>query len=70
MFQFNNADIQTIMRQIARWYDIDVEFKGTIPNYTYHGKISRNSNASQVLKILELSGIDFIIEGRKIIVKS
>jgi len=38
MFQFNEADIQTIMRQIARWYDIDVEFKGKIPDYTYHGK--------------------------------
>jgi transmembrane sensor len=69
MFQFNEADIQTIMRQIARWYDIDVEFKGTMPAYTYHGKISRNSNASQVLKILEISGINFTIEGRKIIVK-
>ncbi|MBV8390634.1 MAG: FecR domain-containing protein [Mucilaginibacter sp.] len=70
MFQFNNASIQTIMRQIARWYDIEVEYKGPTPDYTYHGKISRNSNASQVLKILELSGINFTIEGRKIIVKS
>jgi len=69
MFQFNNADIRTIMRQVARWYDIDVEFKGEVPNYTYHGKISRNSNASRVLKILELSGVNFTIEGRKIIVK-
>jgi len=70
LFQFNEADIQTIMRQIARWYDIDVEFKGTMPVNTYHGKISRNSNVSQVLKILELSGINFTIEGRKITVKS
>jgi len=70
MFQFDEADIQTIMRQVARWYDIDVEFKGAMPNYTYHGKISRNSNASQVLKILGLGGINFTIEGRKIIVGS
>jgi len=70
LFQFDEADIQTIMRQVARWYDINVEFKGQIPNYTYHGKISRNSNASQVLKILELSGINFTIEeGRKITVR-
>ena len=67
MFQFNDAGIQTIIRQIARWYDIDVEFKGRIPDATYHGKISRNSNVSQVLKILELSGVNFKIEGRKII---
>ena len=70
MFQFDEADIQTIMRQVARWYDIDVELKGPMPNYTYHGKIPRNSNASQVLKILGLSGINFTIEGRKIIIGS
>lgn len=70
MFQFDEADIQTIMRQVARWYDIDVELKGKMPNYTYHGKIPRNSNASQVLKILGLGGINFTIEGRKIIIGS
>ena len=69
MFQFNNANIKTIMRQIGRWYDVDVEYRGLIPSSTYHGRISRNSNASAVLKILELSGINFSIEGRKIIVK-
>jgi len=70
VFQFNEADIQTVMRQIARWYDIDVEFKGKLPADLYRGKISRNVNVSQVLKILELSGINFTIEGRKIIVRS
>jgi ferric-dicitrate binding protein FerR (iron transport regulator) len=69
MFQFNNADIKTIMRQISRWYNVDVEYHGQVPSSTYHGRISRNSNASAVLKILELSGIDFTIEGRTIIVK-
>jgi ferric-dicitrate binding protein FerR (iron transport regulator) len=70
MFQFNNADIKTIMRQISRWYNVDVEYRGPVPASTYHGRISRNSNASSVLKILELSGINFTIEeGRKIIVR-
>jgi ferric-dicitrate binding protein FerR (iron transport regulator) len=69
MFQFDHADIKTIMRQISRWYNVDVEYQGQIPSSTYHGRISRNSNASAILKILQLSGIDFTIEGRKIIVK-
>ncbi|MBS1525793.1 MAG: FecR domain-containing protein [Bacteroidetes bacterium] len=69
MFQFNNADIKTIMRQIGRWYNVDIEYAGPVPASTYHGRISRNSNASDVLKILELSGINFTMEGRKIIVK-
>jgi len=68
-FQFNDDDIQTIMRQVARWYDVDVAFNGHTPAYTYHGKISRQANASTVFKILELGGINFTIEGRKIIVK-
>jgi len=69
MFQFNNADIKTIMRQIGRWYNVSVEYSGPVPASTYHGRISRNSNASAVLRILELSGIDFTVERGKIIVK-
>jgi len=69
MFQFNNADMKTIMRQIGRWYNVDVEYQGEVSNATYHGRISRNSKASDVLKILELSGMNFKIERSKIIVK-
>jgi hypothetical protein len=69
MFQFDNADIKTIMRQISRWYNVDIEYSGQVPASTYHGRISRNLNASAVLKILELSGIHFAIERGKIIVK-
>ena len=69
MFQFDDADVKTIMRQLSRWYNVDVEYQGQVPASTYHGRISRNSNASTVLKILELSGINFTIERGKIIVK-
>ena len=69
MFQFDNADIKTIMRQISRWYNVEVEYEGNLPASTYHGRISRNSNVSTVLKILELSGINFSLERGKIIVK-
>lgn len=69
MFQFNNADMKTIMRQIGRWYNVDVEYQGEVSNATYHGRISRKSKASDVLKILELSGMNFKIERGKITVK-
>jgi len=69
MFQFDDADVKTIMRQLSRWYNVDVEYQGQVPASTYHGRISRNSNASTVLRILELSGINFTIERGKIIVK-
>ncbi|GAO42700.1 FecR family protein [Flavihumibacter petaseus] len=68
-FDFSNADIQTIMRQIARWYDLEVVFKGTVPQRQFAGKITRNTNLSNVLKILEQSNIHFEVENRTIVVK-
>jgi len=63
LFYFDNVDIQAIMRQLARWYKVQVVFKGKIPARRFAGQVSRNSNLSQVLKILELSKIHFTVEG-------
>ena len=67
-FNFRNADIETIMRQVARWYDVEIVYNKEIPKGNYRGEISRDVNASEMLKVLEISGIRFNIEGRKIIV--
>ncbi|MBC7886475.1 MAG: FecR domain-containing protein [Ferruginibacter sp.] len=68
-FQFGEkADIASIMRQIARWYNVEVEFKGTVTEHI-GGSISRNVNASKVLKMLGTTGVaKFVIEGNKVIV--
>ena len=68
LFHFNNTSLQNLMRQIARWYDVDIEYRGAIPPREFGGEISRNSEVSEVLKILELSKVHFEIEGKKIIV--
>lgn len=65
---FNNEDIRTIMRQISRWYDVDVEYRGEMPARLFTGGISRESNLSEVLKVLELSKIHFTVADSKIIV--
>jgi transmembrane sensor len=67
-FSFNKADLKTVMRQIARWYDVEITYEGAIPERQFVGKISRNSNASDVLKILQETKVHFRIEGKKIIV--
>ena len=68
-FQFNGVSIETVMRQIARWYDVEVEYQGKT-NEHFRGTISRSSNASEVFKMLELTGaVHFSLEGKKIIVK-
>jgi ferric-dicitrate binding protein FerR (iron transport regulator) len=68
-FQFGEtADIQTVMRHIANWYDVDVEYKGAITNHI-GGTMSRNVNLSQVLKMLETTGVvRFSVKGRNIAV--
>ena len=63
-----NTDIGTIMRQVARWYNVNIEYKGNI-NQRFWGSISKNVNVSQVLKILEATGgVKFKVENNKIIV--
>jgi transmembrane sensor len=67
-FQFENSDIYTVMRQIARWYDVDVIYRGTVSKH-FIGTISRNVNLSQVLTMLQQTGeVKFLIEGKKVVV--
>jgi transmembrane sensor len=67
-FTFNNADIKTIMRTLARWYDIETGYQGNIPDYKFTGSIPRKENISAVIKVLEYEGIHFKQEQNKIIV--
>jgi hypothetical protein len=69
LFQFDGADIVTIMNQISRWYDVDVVYSGKVPVRHFEGKISRDADLSQVLKILELSNVKFKEVGKTIIVE-
>jgi transmembrane sensor len=70
LFDFNKTEIGEIMRQLERWYDMQVEYPQGKPGITLTGNISRNINASKVLQMLEMSGVHFRIEGKKIIVLS
>ena len=67
-FVFNNSDIKIIMRQVARWYDVEVEFEGKIPSEGFTGKVSRNVPLSKFIKVLELNDVNVKTEGRKIII--
>jgi ferric-dicitrate binding protein FerR (iron transport regulator) len=67
-FRFDESSLPQVMRQIARWYDVDISYEGKIPERRFGGKISRDNNASEVIKVLELSKVKFRIEDKKIIV--
>ena len=69
LFEFDGAGIKTIMSEISQWYDVDIVYPGKVPVRNFEGKISREAQISDVLKILELSGVKFNVEGKKIIVQ-
>jgi len=67
MFRFKNHDIKTVMKQIARWYDVDVEFEGNQSTMGYNCLLPRNIPVSKILDVLvETGGVHFEIEGKKI----
>ena len=68
LFIFKGMDVKSIMREISRWYDIDVVYRAKLNPETFSGIVSQKSNLSQVLKIMEEGGVRFAIEGRTIVV--
>ena len=70
VFHFEKADIQTVMRQLSRWYDVEVVYKRDIEkDDPLFFEVKRNTNLSDVLKVLnEANGAKFSIEDKKIIV--
>ncbi len=67
-FEFNETKLPVIMRQISRWYDVDVKYEGQIPDEAFGGGISRNLPLSDVLKLLEANGLHFRLENKTLFV--
>jgi transmembrane sensor len=68
-FRFHQEEIHSIMRKLARWYNIDVTFEGPTPTEKYSGTISRYKNINQVLSMLEYSkSVHFKVSGRRVTV--
>jgi len=67
-FKFNDEPLESIMRKVSRWYDVDVTYQGISPQKTFGGSISRYDNLSQLLHTLELTkDVHFKVEGRRIV---
>lgn len=67
-FYFDGDNIQSVMRQLSKWYNIEVAYKGTPPTEPFYGMISRKRDLQSVLQILEAAHIQYSIEGRKLTV--
>lgn len=68
LFSFTGADLTTVMRQLARWYAIDVKYEGSLPARKFSGEITHDLTLSQLMNGLKSQGIQFRIEGRTMIV--
>lgn len=69
LFYFSDLPVKDIMRQLVRWYDIEVIYDEDVPSIGFWGQISRNKKLSEVLEsIEETNGVHFRIEGRKVFV--
>lgn len=68
-FELNGNTIEPIMKQVTRWYGVEVVYQGAIPTDNFVGSVSRMENVSELLKILEQTqAVKFSIEGKKITV--
>lgn len=67
-FQFDDASLSDIMRQVERWYNVDVVYEGTPPAGHFTGKLSRNTNLSAMLRIFTLSDIRYRLDEKQLII--
>lgn len=65
-FNFENADLPAVMRQLERWYDIKVHYKGAIPAIKFKGELDRSMNLSEILTILTEMEINYKLQGREL----
>ena len=68
LFNFDHANLPTVLRQLARWYDIDIKFQGAVPERFFHGKITKDLHLSQVIQLLQEVEVKFHLEGKTLIV--
>ncbi len=71
-FRFHDEDIASVMKQLGRWYNVEVVYQGTVSKERFNLRITRSRNISSVLNALEKTqkSVHFKIEGRRVTVLS
>ncbi|MCD0489209.1 FecR domain-containing protein [Pedobacter sp. MC2016-14] len=68
LFSFRNASVEDLMKQLRRWYGVDVVFEGKIPQMRINGEVNRNMTANKVFEVLDYLDIAFRTEGNRIVI--
>lgn len=67
-FQFDFTSTKEMLRQLSRWYDVDIHYEGNVPDRQFGGRINRKLKLSEVIKMLQNTNVRFRIEGKNLIV--
>jgi transmembrane sensor len=65
---FGHTDLKSVLRQTSRWYNIDVEYIGKVPDISISGDVSMDADLSTMLKMLQFYNVHFVQQGRKLII--
>ena len=68
IFDFSEADLPMVMRELSRWYDIEVQYEGPLPTDLYEGRIPMSASLGDVLKLLEKNDVRFRLKGKTLTV--
>lgn len=68
-FRFEKAGLAEIMKELTKWYDVEVRYDGKLPDRKFSGEIPRSATLSEVLEILEISKVHLDIAGKEVLVK-
>lgn len=68
MIEFSDNDLPYIMRQLSRWYDVDVHFEGAAPQGSYNGSIPRKATLTEVMQILKLAGVKYWLDNKRVVI--
>jgi hypothetical protein len=63
-FEFDQMDLDAIMRQVSRWYDVDIEYEGNLPNEKYGGRIRKSLPLSAVIDMMKMNGVECSLNGK------
>ncbi|TDQ76341.1 FecR family protein [Sphingobacterium yanglingense] len=68
-FYFENTPLTDMLKQLSRWYDVEVVYERKVPNERFSGAMSRNVTLQTVLRLLKISEINYRLEKNKLIIE-
>lgn len=71
IFDFEQMDLEQVLQQVARWYDVEVVYKGPVPHRLFGGQLSRNLHLSDIVEVMRMMKVNVHIEeGKRLVVRS